>query len=364
MAMTLTATRYVDPTTGVVGTKLVVAGAAAAPSTLYASTFSAGLDGWALSSGTATVVNNTTDSPASLSVHVDTMGTDAVVSRTVGGLVVGQSYRFQADVYRDTGNVRLGISGGVNTGYLATDNYTWQTVTLDFTATAATHTITLTARAYTTWQYPSARFRNIKVTGPTGTWKGLRISRGDANGQGVWVRNPAGVDTVGGTATLYDYEPALVGTVNYQAVDGTNATASHNGRQIGATTDATWLSLPAKASTTSPYAPPAMDLFKVTAWTERQTTIGRTHQIIGRTDKVGNPGPLALRAGTFDVLGLTYDAVLELRQLLANGDVALLRQPTHKGLDLYFTVTDIDTRPDTDSLTWTATVSYEEVPRP
>lgn len=368
MAIALTATRYVDPATGLVGTKLAVTDAAAAPSTQYASDFSTGLDGWAVSAGTADLTRNTADSPVSIELHVTAMGTDADTSRTITGLTVGQSYRVQVEVKRQVGHIRVGVSGSglaVNTGYLSTNYAAWQTVTLDFTATATSHFLNLTARSNTTWAFPDSYFRRIKVTGPTGTWKTLRIRRtSDANSAApVWVRNPAGVDTAGGSATLYDYEPALTGTVVYDAYDGADngvrATVT-----VGQPTDATWVSLPAKASNTSPYVPPNMDLFKVTDWAEGQDTIGRTHQIIGRTDKVGNPGPLALRAGTFDVLGLSYAAVKELRTLLGAGDVALLRQPTHAGLDLYFTVSDISTRYDTDAQTWTATVSYDEVPKP
>ena len=370
MTTTLTAAATTNGATGLPGVRLDVAGAPAPPATVYASDFSATTDGWTVVAGTATLTRYTGDDPDSL--RLDASTDTATAGRTVTGLTVGASYTFKVAVNRMVGTVQLGVSGlagGPVLTPVGQDYEGFSYVSLTFTATATSHVIRVNiARSGGTWSAtPDYRFKNVTVVGPTGTWLGTTIYRTDSKGTSVPVREPGGgTDTTSaGTMRVYDWEAPTTGeTITYQVVDGLGGTATATATL---TSTVTWVQLP---NTTDPrdtgfHSPPtSRAVFMVTGWAEGQGSTGRTHQIIGRTDKVGNPGPLATRAGTFEVLGLTYADVLGLRALVGGGRVAMLRQPTHKGFDLYFTVTSLDARPDTDSETWTATVGYEEVPRP
>jgi hypothetical protein len=369
---TLTATATTNAATGLPGVRLDVAAAPAPPSTLYASDFSATVDSWSVIAGTATLTRYTPDTPDSLRLTATT--DTATAGRTVTGLTVGASYRFKVAVNRMAGTVQLGVSGVaggpvVTPSAKAADAEGFVYLSLDFTATATSHTLRVNiARSGGTWSSaPDYRFRDATLTGPTGTWQGTTIYRTDSLGTSVPVREPGGgTDTTSaGTMRVYDWEAPTTGeTISYTVVDGTGGTATATATLTSAST---WLQLP---NTTDPrdtgfHSPPnSVALFKVTSWEAQRDSIGQSHQIIGRTDKVGNPGPLAQRVGTFDVLALTYDAVVALVALIGGGATVMMRQPTHKGLDLYFTVTDLRTRMDTDSQTWTAAVGFEEVPRP
>lgn len=128
-----------------------------------------------------------------------------------------------------------------------------------------------------------------------------------------------------------------------------------------------WVILPTTTGTFSAPAPPPrfVQVTMVTGYTEDSVSNGAIHQIIGRADPVANPGPLALRAGTFDALCTSYTQAKALRALLAAGDVAMLNQPTHPGMDVYFVATDVRVDPDqVGTGVWSATVAYREVATP
>lgn len=94
---------------------------------------------------------------------------------------------------------------------------------------------------------------------------------------------------------------------------------------------------------------------------------GSLHTIIGRADKVANPGPLLLRSGTLDVFAADYAAAAAARDLLTTGAAILLTQPNHPGMDMYFigrTATVRTALVDGTNSRWVCTIAYEEVPRP
>lgn len=131
----------------------------------------------------------------------------------------------------------------------------------------------------------------------------------------------------------------------------------------GETAVGVWLTVPA-SSTPSVGLIPAVGVLAVTEYAEDSQSNGSLHQIVGRADPIANPGPLALRAGTFDILCTSYLAADAVRQLVAQGDVAQLRQPTHEGLDLYFVAQSVRIAPAPEVSSprrWVASVQYAEV---
>lgn len=124
-----------------------------------------------------------------------------------------------------------------------------------------------------------------------------------------------------------------------------------------------WLSLPATA-VPSLGTITGLPVQSVLSYDESSQSNGSLHEIIGRADPIANPGPLALRAGSFDVFCADYRTAKAVRTLLSTGDVAQLRQPTHPGLDLYFVAQDVRIAPADDDTTprrWITTLTYAEV---
>lgn len=134
----------------------------------------------------------------------------------------------------------------------------------------------------------------------------------------------------------------------------------------GQTDAGAWLTLPATAvpSTTPPQF---VGLSMVTDYQETSDSNGTVHTIVNRADKVANPGPLALRTGQVVLWCPTWDAARAVRKLLDSGEVAMLRQPTFRGMDLYLYATSVHIGPedkDTDPRRWAAAITYEEVLAP
>lgn len=124
-----------------------------------------------------------------------------------------------------------------------------------------------------------------------------------------------------------------------------------------------WLTIPA-SSVPSAGTIPARPLELVTDYAEESASNGSLHTIIGRTDPIANPGPLALRAGTIEAFCSNYTTAKRVRDLLAAGDVAQLRQPTNPGMDMYVTAQRVSISPagtSTDPQRWLATITYAEV---
>lgn len=369
--MTALAATYLAPTgSNPAGWTLNVTAAPSPPTTKYTSNFAAGVDGWSgniyrLSDGTFVrtggVTNDTTTTPASLKISGGTgLAEYTVASRTVTGLTAGTAYRLQAFLRRGQGMTKLGVATIGETEF----TYPGPTRTAyfyDFTATATSHVITITGKidppqpglALAIWA------ETITVT-PTAAWSGTVITRTDANGTDVPVRNPNKLDTTGGVMTLVDYEAAMTGTVTWKVTDGSGGTATANGTPPAAGT-APQLTLP--ASGTPPlFAAVSM----VIDYDETAVSPVTVHQVLGRSDKLSNPGPMLARAGTLEIWCATYADTLALRNLLRNAGTAFLRQADFPGLDLYFVAREIATAPGdaTPTRRWLTSVTYDEIPRP
>lgn len=351
---------------------LAVTGAPNPPATAYTSNFAAGVDSWTATGSGVSLSVFTSSYGGKKSLHMESNTGPVTASRTVTGLTVGAQYKVSMLFFTNRGQTRLGVSGigttswvsGGKVGYQAP--FTEAALSYTFTATATSHTITVEGqKAPTTIDL---YFDTIKVA-PSGTWLGTTIYRTDANGTSVPVREDAGgQDVSGGNMTLTDWEAALVADVTYEVVDGLGATATtttaHTGTQIelGA-----WLTLPVTAVPSAGTPPLAVELALVTDYDAAAESTGTMHQVIGRTDKIGNPGPLSTRTGTLEIYAGDYPTAKAVRDLLAPGVVGMFRQPTNLGMDLYFTATRVEEAPrpeETDPVRWRVAVQFEEVAVP
>lgn len=162
----------------------------------------------------------------------------------------------------------------------------------------------------------------------------------------------------------FDGSTANNGATQHYWFGTVNASASVESSPLAR--PAVWLTLPATAVPSVPTAPQSVQPAMVTDYTEASETGGTVHPIIARADKVTNPGPLRLRAGTFDLWCADYPTAAAVRDLLASGEVALLRQTDLIGFDMYLTATAVGIRPEaaTEGAGTTrrviAEVAYEE----
>lgn len=127
------------------------------------------------------------------------------------------------------------------------------------------------------------------------------------------------------------------------------------------------LTLPATGLIDSNLDPP--DYAPVTMavdYTEARDFNGAVHIILGREDKLSNPGPLSARAGTLELFALDYEAAAAIRALLAKPQVAMFRQADYVGMDLYFQARTVAIRPaePTPTRHWLVSVAYDEVAQP
>lgn len=168
-------------------------------------------------------------------------------------------------------------------------------------------------------------------------------------------------------ATAAAYDPAAYwdGSLPTAWWTGTaHASASTRATGTAPAGAGVWVSLPSTAS--APGVPTSVDVDLVTGLSESSTSGGTVHRVVGRADPLVNAGPLSTRAGNLDAFAPDYATADSLRALLASGAVALLRQPTYPGLDLYFVATSVDVTPETPSPTqrWKASIAYVEVVAP
>jgi hypothetical protein len=160
----------------------------------------------------------------------------------------------------------------------------------------------------------------------------------------------------GATPTAGDLQHYWAGTVNASESVETSPTAGPG----------VWLSLPATAAPNAGTVS-AVPLEMILGYDETSESNGSLHTIIGRADKLANPGPLALRSGTLELWLSDYAHADALRNLLASGEIAQVRQPDFPGLDLYLSTRSLEVHPDTqdtETRRWIGRLAYEEVLAP
>jgi hypothetical protein len=185
-----------------------------------------------------------------------------------------------------------------------------------------------------------------------------RIQRTDRNGS-YDVRVITGLlpwPASNGTLVLDDYE-AADGTSTYTVTTTADAVGGTGTLVMDGTV---WLGLPvtpqfsAKVNTMTGYD---------AGLTSRNTVL----------EPDGSPNPIVIirtstsRAGTLKLWAGTYEAALALLRLCGRGQIIFLRQPDHKGMDMFFTATGAQLstlRTDGPNSVFGVDVGYIEVPRP
>lgn len=184
----------------------------------------------------------------------------------------------------------------------------------------------------------------------------LTIYREDANGTAP-VRLMDWQRPISGVLTAYDYEAVLDGAVYYSVFDGATQLAT-----AGVTTAAVQ---PVLSVAVLPHLRVA--LAAVTDYDASRDSTATVHRPAFRSDALVVTGPMRYRSGTLTAWAGSYADARAVEEVLSSGEVALLRQPTYPGMDMYLTATGVRVSPRGDETTtrrWEVTVDYEEVKAP
>lgn len=191
---------------------------------------------------------------------------------------------------------------------------------------------------------------------PTGTV--TRVQRTDRNGS-YDVRTLTGLlpwPVASGTLTLDDYE-AADGSSTYTVTTSADVVTGTASLDLDGTV---WLGVPvtpqfsAKLQTLTAYA---------AGVTSRNTVI----------EPDGSPNPIVIirsassRRGQLTLWAGGYEAALALLRLCGRGQIILLRQSDHAGMDMFFTATNSELttlRTDGKDSVFGVQLTYIEVPRP
>lgn len=338
-------------TTAQPGTASVLLEVTDAPSpggAVYTGTFeSAGVDSWTTSNGLGSV-SRLAAAARSGGFGLRTQLVDGGrAQRVITGLSVGVVYR--ADVYvRQTGGIATGISldieGGASTSSEVPPS-TWRLLRLDFTATATSHTLRVRG---------SNDVDDVSVAPLPGQLTPLTITRVDVNGARP-VRLLEDQQPNAGVLTAVDYEPALRGSIEYRVVDGLGAIVTATTSLDGLVTRP-WLTVPVL-----PQLGRQVDVL-LDDYAGGREPRGRLHNVIDRVDPVPHLAPLSLRAGSWSVLVTDHATAREVEAVFDRGQIVMVRQATHDGLDAYVVPGRVSTRPDGPR--WRVTFDFAEVAPP
>ena len=96
-------------------------------------------------------------------------------------------------------------------------------------------------------------------------------------------------------------------------------------------------------------------------------SLGTIHEMLGRTDPVAVLRGMGTRSGTLQLWAGTYDDAAAVVDACARGEVLMLRQPEHQGMDMYFTALNYNVRPlavGGAATVWGIDLAYRELARP
>lgn len=194
----------------------------------------------------------------------------------------------------------------------------------------------------------------LQVTGaPAGP---VTITRTDANGTAP-VRLLPDQEPIAGVLTVYDYEAALDGTATYAATDSAAVTVAA----------AALVNVPAPRLAAAVLPHLSATLAAVTDYDAARDSTATVHRPAFRSDALVVTGPMRYRSGTLTAWAGSYADARAVEEVLSSGEVALLRQPTYAGMDMYLTATGVRVSPLGDETTtrrWEVTVDYQEVKAP
>jgi hypothetical protein len=184
------------------------------------------------------------------------------------------------------------------------------------------------------------------------------LQRADINGTTQVRVRQDGLQLPGGSTSilLTDYEPAHGGVI-YTATD----TAGASGQvSVQFALGSPWLFVPVLPNFSS-------RLETVTAYGARVESRSTILEPPGRPDPVVVMRTMGTKRGRIGLWAGTYAAAQQLLDTVTRGEILMLRQPEHLGMDMYFTAVDadIETLAIAGSGTvWGVQVSYCQVARP
>lgn len=354
MSTTITATPLPD----VAGVRLDVAGAPVLGSAYRQdwNTTGTGADGWTSDAGGSASQTPVLSGQGNLQVTMPTavQNVPTRAKRTVTGLTPGTAYRLTLSLQTSNAKVAAGVEGIGSSPWVTFVNIGSSTqLVYDFTATATSHVIEGRVMFTTNVSY-TLNVDDVTVATITPAGAPTTIVRVDANGSHV-VRTRDQLEPIAGTMSVVDYEPALVGPIRYDLTDSAGVTVSVS------TTLAGLVALPRLHPATLPQYATAVRA--VTGYTAGRDAASTVHDIVDREEPVVVLGVLRTRRGRLEMWCQDYATARQLEQLAALGEVLCLRQPTHPGMDMYFTATASAVEPDVNGR-WKCTLEYVEVSFP
>ncbi len=193
----------------------------------------------------------------------------------------------------------------------------------------------------------------LSITGaPAGA---VTLTRTDDNGSRP-VRLLLGQEPISGVMTVTDYEPALTGSLTYEARDSAGAIVT------ATTTLAGQVTKPQLSVAVLPQYRYAVTA--VTGYESDRPTGSTVHEIIGRDDALVTTGTLRLRRGQLSMWAENHTTARAIEAVTQSGEVVFFRQVDHPGLDLYFVAESVSVTPERQltaaGYRWTVTVRYIE----
>lgn len=182
-----------------------------------------------------------------------------------------------------------------------------------------------------------------------------KLVRADSNGtRSVRVFNGTWPSSATEELVVIDYEPSLVGAVEYRLSTATENLSEWTTMEDG-TNYLPRFNLPAIPF----YSAEVKTVYTYDAARASRATV---HAILGRNDPIIIQGRLETRRGSMSCVFESHAEAIAFIQILERGQAVFYRQAEHAGLDMYFVASDVQTAPQ-DNL-WTVIVSFIEVDSP
>lgn len=203
---------------------------------------------------------------------------------------------------------------------------------------------------------PQAATASVSITVTTSTLTPLVLTRSDANGTSL-VRLRAGQVPVAGTMTVVDYEPALTGPLTYDVAETSGAHKS-----ASTTLDGLLDGRPRLTAVQMPQLTHSPRI--ITGYSAARLNATTPHLIVNRADPVVVLGPVRSRTGRMVIWCSDYADAKACSDVLSAGQVLILRQADHPGMDMTFLAADHTIDPLTERTAqgwrWSVTVAFTE----
>lgn len=154
---------------------------------------------------------------------------------------------------------------------------------------------------------------------------------------------------------LTDYEAAS-GAVTYYAATATDTSTAATSWALAGP----WLFVPVMPNYSA-------QLQTVLDYSASANSLGTIHELLGRTDPVAVMRGMGSRAGSLSLWCKSFSDAATVVEAVKRGQVLMLRQPEHAGMDMYFAATGYNIKPLTTegaATVWAVDVGYRQVARP